>query len=86
MDGGSPSWLKEKRSKRNQDHAKSSRPTRRTKASLPCDVAGGCGARAHVAHAQASFNPIGAAAHVFVPGIGVTLAIDPAEEALDKKG
>ena len=73
----------EKRSKRTQDLAASSRPPGRTKASLSHDATGGHGARARAACAQAQAPPIGATAWVFIPGLGDVPAIDPTEEALD---
>jgi len=78
----------EKRSKQNHDHAESSQLTGHTKASLPCDAAGGHGAHAHVAlaQAQAIVPPVGTAAGEFIPGIGDVPVVDPAEEALDQEG
>ena len=81
-----PPCHSEKRSKRNQDHAESSRPTRRTKASLPCDAASGRGARAAHAQAQALALPVSAAAREFIPGLGDVPVVDPTEEALDQAG
>jgi len=72
----------EKRSKRTQDLAASSRPPGRTKASLSHDAAGGSGSSACAARAP----PISAAAREFVPSLGDVPAVDPAEEALDQEG
>ena len=82
----SPPRHSEKRSKRTQDPAASSLPTRRTKASLSHDATGGHGPHAHAAHAQAQAPPIGAAAQEFIPGLGDVPTIDPAKEALDQEG
>jgi len=82
-----PPCHSEKRSKKNNDTTTSSCPTGRTKASLPCDAAGGHGACACAARAQtqALAPPIGAAAQEFIPGLGDVPAIDPAEEAFDQE-
>ena len=82
----SPPRRSEKHSKRTQDSVASSRPTRRTKASLSHDAVGGRGAHAHAAHAQAQAPPIGATAREFFPGLGDVPTVDLAEEALDQDG
>ena len=83
-----PPHHSEKRSKRTQDPTASSRLTGCTKASLSCDAAGGHGARACAARAQAPalVPPIGAAAREFVPGISDVPVVDPDEEALVQEG
>ena len=58
-----PPCHSEKHSKKNNDPTGSSRPPRRTKASLPHDAAGGRGAHAR---AQAQALPVGAAARELV--------------------
>ena len=77
----------EKRSKKNNDLAASSRLTGHTKASLPHDAASGRGGHAHAhaarAQTQAPASPVGAAAREFVPSLGDVPAIDPAKEPLD---
>ena len=85
-DDASPPRRSEKHSKRTQDSVASSRPTRRTKASLSCDAAGGHGAHARATHAQAHAPPIGATAREFIPSLGDVPTVDPAEEALDQEG
>ena len=82
----SPPRRSKKRSKRTQDLATSSRPTRRTKVSLSHDAAGGHGSHACAARALAQALPIGAAAWEFIPSLGDVPAVDPAKEALDQEG
>ena len=83
-----PPHRSEKCSKQNQDHAESSRTTGHSKASLPRDAAGGHGAHARAARAQAQAlaSPVGAVGQEFVPGIGDVPIVDPTEESLDQEG
>ena len=81
-----PLHRSEKRSKKNNDTAATSRSTGRTKASLSHDATGGRGAHARAVRAQAQAPPVGVAAREFVPSLGDVLAVNPADEALDQEG
>ena len=82
----SPPRRQEKRSKRTQDPAGSSRPFGRTKAVLRLggDRARGRGARGRGQGADPPF--VGAARTEFVPDIGNVPVVPAAEEALQQEG
>ena len=82
----SPPRHSEKCSKWTKDPVTSSQPTARTKASLSHDAAGGHGARARAARAQAQAPHVGAATWEFIPVLGDVPIVDPTEEALDQEG
>jgi len=82
MDGGSPSCNREKRSKKNQDHATVPKPSGRTKVACKRGGAGGSCAARHRDDQGAS-----AAAPPPTPApVGDVSMVDEEEEALDRAG
>ena len=82
MDGGSPSRRKEKRSKKNQDHATIPRPSGLTKATCPRTGAGG----SHVACRRDDHGSSAAAPPPAPTSVGDVPIVDEEEEALERAG
>ena len=82
MDGGSPSRRKEKRSKKNQDHAAVPRPSYRTKAACPHASAGG----SHAARRRDDQGSSAAAPPPACAFVGDDPIVDAEEEALERAG
>jgi len=80
MDGGSPSHHKEKRSKKNQDHATIPRPFGRTKAACPYAGAGG----SHAAHHHDAQGSSTVAPTPAPTSVGDVPIVDVEEEALER--